>query len=188
MRITRIRLQKEVLSSNEHKPVISTREKGFFSATKNGVEKKIKKAFHRKTSIVRLLLKSVEHKRTDFSTRLTTLFLPHFLMISKMSLFIFQITLFIYPRVECRLSIKFNAANTCEFSSFEKLKCGFSKFPHVRAISKPYFSSRISLANKKHVSPCQEARIKKCPTQWNKTTIWDRYKVRTIIWSVPKKS
>ena len=108
-------------------------------------------------------------------------------MISKMSLFIFQITLFIYPRVECRLSIKFNAANTCEFSSFEKLKCGFSKFPHVRAISKPYFSSRISLANKKHVSPCQEARIKKCPTQWNKTTIWDRYNVRTTVWSVPKK-
>ena len=138
-------------------------------ATKNGFrKKKIKKAFHRKTSSSNPL----STKEQIFQLQSLSSLLPHFLMISKMSLFIFQITLFIYPRVECRLSIKFNAAaNTCEFSSFEKLKCGFSKFPHVRAISKPYFSSRISLANKKHVSPCQEARIKKCPTQWNKTTI-----------------
>ena len=157
---TRIRLQKEVLSSNEHKPVISTTEKGFFWPQKMGLEKKIKKAFHRKTSSSNPL----STKEQIFQLQSLSSLLPHFLMISKMSLFIFQITLFIYPWVECRLSIKFRFSSADQrilVNSAHLKKCGFSKFPHVRAISgKPYFSSRISLANKKHVSPCQEARIK----------------------------
>ena len=42
----------------------------------------------------------------------------------------------------------------------------FRTFAQFRA----YFSSRISLVNKKHVRACQEARIKNA-SQWNKTTM-----------------
>ena len=151
-----------------------------------GLEKKIKKAFHRKTSSSNPL----STKEQIFQLQSLSSLLPHFLMISKMSLFIFQITLFIYPWVECRLSIKFrfSADQRILVNSAHLKKCGFSKFPHVRAISgKPYFSSRISLANKKHVSPCQEARIK--THNWIKPQNWVQKSI-SFVWfqSVPKKS
>ena len=129
-------------------------------ATKNGFRKKNQKSFSPKN----ILLKSVEHKRTDFSTSVTKFSPPPFFNDFKNVIVHFPNHTFYLPlsRVSPvnQVQIQRRPKNTCEFSSFKKMR-----FFKISARSrnfgrKPYFSSRISLVNKKHVSPCQEARIK----------------------------
>ena len=119
---TRIRLQKEVLSSNEHKPVISTTEKGFFWPQKMGLEKN-QKSFSPKN----ILLKSVEHKRTDFSTSVTKFSPPPFFNDFKNVIVHFPNHTFYLPlsRVSPVNQVQIQQRrpkNTCEFSSFEKMR------------------------------------------------------------------